>query len=795
MSRDFTGVAKQLYSKVCSVKPTDDNPSSFDNIELNGENTGEVVVKPDLARTIMFDYVYADHNYGSVILRLVDSEDNQRGALEVAFSDSITKQPHDVDESTFNAFKSQWTKFLQQIKSLAVGQNMLSFKLKNTVRPMGLRDRQVNHVQTQPTPDLDTVAESKLYGTTKSSYQKAGPVRIIVRHSKPVVDEVRGSRSRHIKAIYIENDQGERFKMECNSLKGARAMAQHVSHGGSPYDELGSHISRVVQEHAKLSPFVRNMKHRVFEDPETASMLESAFEYHALLNNTLRRMAGPKGYKACAETFEPEEQQLDEFDVNAMRERFVKKTFNDRLEDALPLVNKAHNMREADKLSRQFEGWANGIVEEVGGSDVTDPTKITNLKELLSNPLLVGIDGANATGALSSIIDDPELFNEIGELAQQNPEADAVPVITAWLEQHHPELIPLVSSGGETSVMDTDTQQAPPPAEAPGSGAGPTTGADVTPAENVAEGNAPGEYVIKYRNATNGKWYQKTFNSQQKFEAWCDKHADIIDDASYSFPDDAETSLDESILSESPMEDALSDLHAEGMDALEEIAAEYGINPETLKAKYADYAQGREIGKLAGIKDKERSERETASSAQAAKDAAEKKSMAAIQKAARDAQRDERTYRLPKQFWDRMEMEFESQIGAIWDMDIVASTAEESAEHGGAVAEEALSRAAQRVARKIGIGPLDFWAYGDQIHSWFEKTHHGESVTDYGRAVGRDFWGDNHTHVGETMTHRSRDPASLAARAVDHDAEDRGHIQDKAVDDITMEQLRRLAGV
>ena len=52
---------------------------------------------------------------------------------------------------------------------------------------------------------------SPAYGTSKSSYQKLESAKLIIKHTKPVNEESRGSRSRNINAIYIENADGERY--------------------------------------------------------------------------------------------------------------------------------------------------------------------------------------------------------------------------------------------------------------------------------------------------------------------------------------------------------------------------------------------------------------------------------------------------------------------------------------------------------------------------------------------------------------------------------------------------------
>ena len=91
-----------------------------------------------------------------------------------------------------------------------------------------------------------------MYGTTRSSYLKLENARMIVRHSKKIDDTVVGSRGRHIVAIFIENVQGERFLFPTQQLAPARAMAQHVNHGGGFADMVGEQIIRMAHDYSNL---------------------------------------------------------------------------------------------------------------------------------------------------------------------------------------------------------------------------------------------------------------------------------------------------------------------------------------------------------------------------------------------------------------------------------------------------------------------------------------------------------------------------------------------------------------
>jgi hypothetical protein len=300
---------------------------------------------------------------------------------------------------------------------------MLSFEPRDITRST-LKHRDLKQVsKADDTYDKDdVVAESKLYGTSKSSYEKFGPVRIIVRHDKPVVDEVGGARSRHIKSVYVETAEGERFKMPFKSLTASRAMARHISAGGTPHDELGQHITEMAVEATKLKPFLNNVRRRTFEDTETHAMVESAFEYHSLLKNTLQRLSGKKGYTACKEQFSATNTSYipeDDMDIAAIKERFVKRVYNDKMEEALPLVYKAYDMKKNNKFTEQFENWANVVSEGAWALPETDD-EIGQLIDIMEKPLPVGVDAQNATNALYHVLGDDRLFDRLEQLVEGN---------------------------------------------------------------------------------------------------------------------------------------------------------------------------------------------------------------------------------------------------------------------------------------------------------------------------------------------------------------------------------------
>ena len=418
--REVNKIAESLFEKI---------RDRFEDVSLGNENA-KATSDPEKARFFNFDYVVDGENHGNITMSLIDET-----SLKVYFSKNITDGLSEHE-------KKHWYHFLRELREFAK-RNLLSFEPRDITRST-LKHRDIaQQSKADATYDKDEViGESKLYGTSKSSYQKFGPARIIVRHSAPVVDEMTGARSRHINSIYVENSEGERFKMPFKSLTGARAMARHVSAGGTPHDDLGKHICEMAMECTKLKPFMNNVRRRTFEDSETQSMVEAAFEYHGLLNNTLKRMSGKKGYTRCKEQFVATSTSYipeDEANLDEMKERFIKRVFNEKMTDALPLVYKAYDMKKNNKFTEQFESWANNIAEGSWALPKT-PDDQDKLIELLSQELPVGVDAQNATNALYSIFGDDILFDKLGELAAVDPKADARDTVMDRLQDLNPTM-------------------------------------------------------------------------------------------------------------------------------------------------------------------------------------------------------------------------------------------------------------------------------------------------------------------------------------------------------------------
>jgi hypothetical protein len=434
MSKEIESISAALFDKV---------RSRFPNVTL-GDEKAKATTDPSAAR--FFNFMYTANatpesgeeqsaEFGKVTISLIDET-----SLKVYYGLNISANM-DRDQ------RKEWYEFLRNLRQFAK-RNLLTFDTRD-INKSNLELQDVK--QQSKTDDVATTAdvaqlqmnEGKMYGTARHSFVECGQTRLRIVHTGIVNDDVRGARSRQIKDIFVETPRGERFLLPFKNLHGARAMGQHIDQGGELGDDEGRHICELVQEMASMSHFVRSTKRRQFEDQETADMTNAAVNRYSEIKHTLRHMANARGYQNYFETFLPAENPLEEIDVDALKERFVKKVYDERFNDALPYVYRAHK-RYNDSLGEygaELGEWANTVSESTWAKP-DNADKVQALRELLKQPLPVGIDGVDAKSKIEEIIGDDELNDDIENLAVGNgPDADARPLIKKWLLNIMPQLL------------------------------------------------------------------------------------------------------------------------------------------------------------------------------------------------------------------------------------------------------------------------------------------------------------------------------------------------------------------
>jgi len=411
-------IAEELFNKI---------RSRFDPLTI-GDEKGKTTDDPRLARFYNFDFRSSDNvDHGPITISIVDGK-----SLKVTFGKNMldTFEPQHRDE---------WENLLRNLRKFSK-RNMIQFDVRDISRS-NLTQRDINQTvaSTGPYKSIDSpVTEGvQWYGTTRTSIQDFGPTRLIIHHRDRVDQERPGARSRGIASMFVETDNGERFRMPYNRLSLGRAMAQHLSHGGKIYDKAGTHIAGMAEEMSNLAFFVRNTRRRTFEDQETTAMVRAAMSRYQQLGSDLTSMGGPRGYQRFAESFSPDFAVQEDYDIDELKERFVKRMFDDRLSAALPYVYRAYQQQQTiqnNLLVKEFGHWADQITNEQNAASGIDLEK---LSDLLSEPLVAGIEGLDAVAALSGLIDNDNLFDQVRQAAVlQGDQADMRPVVDQWFERN-----------------------------------------------------------------------------------------------------------------------------------------------------------------------------------------------------------------------------------------------------------------------------------------------------------------------------------------------------------------------
>lgn len=392
-------IAKEVYDKIANVYQH--------GFEMHDENDKETDI-PSEGRIFIFPFLKGQE-WSQLMVTLSDGTDDKNdekhnGQLSLLYYENIDKY---LDP----AQKQQWRDFRTGLKNIAV-RNLWRYEDQNMSRPP-LQKKENTTGNTITADSLKARAEiaESLTGTSRSSYQNIGPVKIIARHTKKIDPDQPGARSRHISSLFIETAEGERFKCpEGSTLNGARAIARHFKNGGNLQDDLGQHISTIIKEMHDLRFFVRNMRGKTFEDQNTNDMVKTAIDHYGDLHRTLFSLRGQRGYQQYRDLWEPEQVTENTFNVEELKERFSRKIFDERLTLALPIVDKVYKKSKAKELN-EFEYWADEIVEELEKNpiDTQNTEQISQKMDIEENGDSI-FDNEDIDPKIQKILDDNE-FN------------------------------------------------------------------------------------------------------------------------------------------------------------------------------------------------------------------------------------------------------------------------------------------------------------------------------------------------------------------------------------------------
>ena len=326
--------------------------SQFSNIRLGDEN-GAATADPSSAVFFEFEFQEDADTFGSVSVSLADGEN-----MKVYYNRDLVSK---IDEDS----RDEWYAFLKELKDFAV-EHQLRFDVRDITKNNLTKQDYENLADTNKTVNTDEMSEELaritklagvtegLTGTAKRSYENLNKTKLIIRHKGKVDETVPGARSRQIQSLYIENEDGERFKYPLTHLAGARAMMRHVSNGGRPHDEFGEHIVRTSEDIAKLNSFSRYVTNKDQLNDNAGDIIEQTKLKLENLRGYMKNLSNQGHYENASKDFKTSEEQiLDDETVNKMREKFTMTNLDSRVEDALPIINKIMSELEAPKEEEQ----------------------------------------------------------------------------------------------------------------------------------------------------------------------------------------------------------------------------------------------------------------------------------------------------------------------------------------------------------------------------------------------------------------------------------------------------------
>ncbi len=315
-------------------------------VQMFDDQSGKSVADPTAAR-----YFYVDDPNVMIFL------DDKTGEMKFHMGEGISLEDPTV------------SKISKNMKLLA-RKNMLDFD----IRTFGKRIEPRNYgykIEQNKEQNVDDVFESisPLEGSSRTSRQTLENAKIIVRHRAPVNEEQRGSRSRNISAIFIENNAGERFKYPFKHLSGARAMARHVSSGGNPMDTTGSAIVEMSENLYKLKEFMGIVAKQSLINEANRDVVFNVKKKINHIKETISKLSTSRGYTSFVESLalneKEEQQEISEEVINSYISKFTKSTFEESLKDILPLV---HRVNEEEYRSNR-DGQVQNIMQIISAKN------------------------------------------------------------------------------------------------------------------------------------------------------------------------------------------------------------------------------------------------------------------------------------------------------------------------------------------------------------------------------------------------------------------------------------------
>jgi hypothetical protein len=470
METNLNRVATDLIDKI----------GDFPNLEYkDGDNQSIPPTMDDQienARIFDFNFARDGIDFGPVTITIGD----QDGLQIKTYSDPV--------EGKSNREQDIWYDFIKSMSEFAT-EHVIKFKGPKIVTKKIMPKTEVGESK---------MTESKLVGTSKTSYQDLGEATLIVKHTRPINYDAANGRTQHIESIFIENAAGERFRYPYKHLNGARALATHIIGGGTPYDDVGQYMIGLSEELNKLRMFKGYVTRSPMVSEAMGAVTNKVFERIEGIKKEIHSLQSKKYYAEWVEGFNKAESREIPDDVkNEWIDRLTIKTFNEELtsvfpylfniieesdlptknisaDDILGSIQQVQEFNEPDREIQELidlENFVDNIVKEDADTGIfsNDPTAVeaavAKLNELVAeNPdATLGLSGENGKKLIAEVFGSDELMKEIEDRADQGEGSNTPlwPLVQAYLEFKAPEML---SDNGGAVNFNPEPQAAPPEA-------------------------------------------------------------------------------------------------------------------------------------------------------------------------------------------------------------------------------------------------------------------------------------------------------------------------------------------
>jgi len=332
-------IANELFNKI---------RGRFPSVTI-GDAEGNVTNEPKQARYFDFDFMNEGRPVGKISISLDDKN------VAVVYGESLVSNETELT-------KNNWYDFLKELRMFA-RKRALTFDTRDITKS-NLNSRDYKFLAKNRDGD-GTMTESKMYGTSKISYQDFDGARLMIKHTEGIDQEAAGGRAKKVGSLYIESAEGERFKYPYKHITGARAMARHVAEGGNAYDDFGKHIVSMSEEMNKLRKFKSYMGRSAVMAESLAEYVDVVKERIVTVKKTLESLQRPAYYKETFEAFAPAVMEDVPTDVaENWIDQLTIRQFNEELSDVFPYIYKL-----VSEASKAEELTAEDLMAEVAGPD------------------------------------------------------------------------------------------------------------------------------------------------------------------------------------------------------------------------------------------------------------------------------------------------------------------------------------------------------------------------------------------------------------------------------------------